>query len=106
MMHLYSAGSAGPLSEKLADVLSEPPADPFTPEWLAVPSDGMRRWVTLELARHLGASSPAAGDGITANVVRAYPGTLRTRSWPSIVPRTSRIRGASTAWSGRCSTNW
>ena len=78
MMHLYSAGSAGPLSEKLADVLSEPPADPFTPEWLAVPSDGMRRWVTLELARHLGASSPAAGDGITANVVRAYPGTLRS----------------------------
>jgi exodeoxyribonuclease V gamma subunit len=77
MMHLYSADSAGPLSQKLAEVLSESPADPFTPEWLAVPSDGMRRWVTLELARHLGASAPGAGDGITANFVRAYPGTLR-----------------------------
>ncbi len=43
-----------------------------------MPSDGMRRWLTLELARHLGASSPGAGDGIAANVIRAYPGDLRS----------------------------
>ena len=52
-------------------------ADPFTPEWLAVPSDGMRRWLSLELARSLGASG-RGGDGVVANVVRAYPGTLRS----------------------------
>ena len=50
----------------------------MTPEWMAVPSDGMRRWLTLELARHLGAGGPGQGDGVAANVVRAYPGTLRS----------------------------
>jgi exodeoxyribonuclease V gamma subunit len=78
MMRLYSAGSARPLAARLAEVLAEVPADPFTPEWLAVPSDGMRRWLTLELARHLGASGPGAADGIAANIVRAYPGDLRS----------------------------
>ncbi len=77
MMHLYSGGSAAVLCEKLAEVVSEAPADPLAPEWMAVPSDGMRRWVTLELARHLGASTPGSGDGIAANFVHAYPGTLR-----------------------------
>src|SRR5580704_11042029 len=78
MMHLYSAGSARTLAERLAEVLVVAPPDPFTPEWLAVPSDGMRRWLTLELARRLGASGPGAGDGIAANIVRAYPGDLRS----------------------------
>jgi len=77
MMHLYSAGSARLLATRLAEVLEVAPPDPLTPEWLAVPSDGMRRWLSLELARHLGASGPGAGDGIAANIVRAYPGDLR-----------------------------
>jgi exodeoxyribonuclease V gamma subunit len=77
VIHLYSADSVRPLAARLADVLRGAPADPFTPEWLAVPSDGMRRWLMLELARHLGASAPGAGDGIAANFVRAYPGDLR-----------------------------
>jgi exodeoxyribonuclease V gamma subunit len=78
MMHLYSAGGARPLATRLAELLAVVPPDPFTPEWLAVPSDGMRRWLTLELARHLGASGPGAGDGIAANIIRAYPGDLRS----------------------------
>ena len=78
MMHIYSADRALPLVSRVADVLSHPPADPMTAEWLAVPSDGMRRWLSLELARHLGASGPGRGDGIAANFVRAYPGTLRS----------------------------
>ena len=76
-MHLYSAERAEDLVGRLADVLAEEPLDPMEPEWLAVPSDGMRRWVLLELARHLGASGPDGGDGVAANFVRAYPGTLR-----------------------------
>ena len=78
MMHLYSAGHARPLAARLADVLAPAPADPMDPEWMAVPSDGMRRWLTLELATHLGASGPGAGDGVAANIARAYPGTLRS----------------------------
>jgi len=77
-MHLYSADRAEDLVGKLAEVLQADPLDPMQPEWLAVPSDGMRRWVLLELARHLGASRPGGGDGIAANFVRAYPGTLRS----------------------------
>ena len=77
MMHLYSAGQARPLVARLAEVLADTPADPMTPEWMAVPSDGMRRWLSLELAGHLGSSGPDSGDGIAANFVRAYPGTLR-----------------------------
>ncbi len=77
-MHVYSADSARTLAVQLAEILSDAPADPFVPEWLAVPSDGMRRWLTLELARHLGASGPETSDGIAANIVRAYPGDLRS----------------------------
>jgi exodeoxyribonuclease V gamma subunit len=78
MMHLYLAGAAPPLAARLAEVMEVAPPDPFTPEWLAVPSDGMRRWLTLELARHLGASSPGGGDGVAANIIRAYPSDLRS----------------------------
>ena len=78
MMHLYSAASARPLAARLAGVLEAALPDPLTPEWVAVPSDGMRRWLSLELARHLGASAPGGGDGIAANIVRAYPGDLRS----------------------------
>ena len=60
MIHLYSADRALPLAGRVAGILEEPPADPMTPEWLAVPSDGMRRWLMLELARRLGAGGPGA----------------------------------------------
>jgi len=76
-LHLYSAGRADLLVERLAGVLAADPLDPMEAEWLAVPSDGMRRWVSLDLARHLGASGPGAADGVAANFRRAYPGTLR-----------------------------
>src|SRR5664279_3077161 len=79
MMHLYSAGRPEPLAARLAKVMADERLDPMTPEWLAVPSDGMRRWLTLELARHLGNSGPDRADGIAANIERAYPSTLRSR---------------------------
>ncbi|MGA2835310.1 MAG: exodeoxyribonuclease V subunit gamma [Acidimicrobiales bacterium] len=77
-MHLYSADRAEPLAAHLAGILSDDPLDPMQPEWMAVPSDGMRRWLLLELARHLGSTSPGAGDGVAANILRAYPSTLRS----------------------------
>ncbi|MFN7148928.1 MAG: exodeoxyribonuclease V subunit gamma, partial [Microthrixaceae bacterium] len=76
MLHLHTSGRIEPLAEHLARVLSVAPADPMAPEWIAVPSEGMRRWLHLELARHLGAG-PAGGDGIAANIERAYPASLR-----------------------------
>ncbi|CAN5554659.1 exodeoxyribonuclease V subunit gamma [soil metagenome] len=79
MLHLHTAERVGPLAARLAEVLHAPPADAFAPEWIAVPSEGMRRWLSLELARHLGASAPGGGDGVAANIETAFPGSLRTR---------------------------
>jgi exodeoxyribonuclease V gamma subunit len=49
----------------------------MSPEWVAVPTAGMRRWLALELARSLGASAPGVGDGISANIEFTFPGALR-----------------------------
>jgi len=78
VLHLYSADRAEPLARKLAEVLIDDPGDPMDAEWLAVPSDGMRRWLVLELARHLGATTGPSSDGVAANIIRAYPATLRS----------------------------
>jgi exodeoxyribonuclease V gamma subunit len=77
VLHLYSADQVGPLAATLGKVLAEPPPDPMTPDWVAVPSMGMRRWLALELARSLGSSTPGSGDGIAANIEFGFPGTLR-----------------------------
>jgi exodeoxyribonuclease V gamma subunit len=78
MIHLTSASSPRSLAAHLAELLADDPSDPMTPEWLAVPSHGMRRWLSLELARHLGASGAGRSDGIAANIIPAFPGDLRT----------------------------
>ena len=77
MLDLRSADRVGPLAAVLAEVLAEPPADPMTPEWVAVPTVGMHRWLGLELARSLGASGPGVGDGVAANITFTFPGALR-----------------------------
>jgi exodeoxyribonuclease V gamma subunit len=77
VVHLYSADRAEPLAKRLAEVLIDDPGDPMEPLWLAVPTEGMRRWLILELARYLGASGPGVGDGVAANFLSARPGTLR-----------------------------
>ncbi len=71
------------LADKLADVLSVAPKDPMAREFVAVPSAGMRTWLSLELAKRLGAGigddGEALADGVSANIDFAFPGTLRLR---------------------------
>ena len=100
-MHLYSAERAEDLVESLAEVLVTQPLDPMESEWMAVPSDGMRRWVILELARHLGATRTGGGDGVAANFVRAYPGTLR-----DLVLDAAARRGAEDGGAGPIENLW
>lgn len=78
MLHVTVADRVEPLAERLADVLRAAPGDPMAPEWIATPSVGMRTWLWLELARHLG-SAPGHDDGVAANLTSAFPGTVRTR---------------------------
>ena len=77
MLHLYAADRIEPLVERLAEIYTSDPADPMTPEWLAVPSAGMQRWLSLELARRVGARDARSGDGVSANIAFHFPGTLR-----------------------------
>ncbi len=79
VLHLHASGRIEPLALALASELSATPSDPMSPEWIAVPSEGMRRWLSLELARHLGTSGDGSHDGVAANIVSAFPGSLRTR---------------------------
>lgn len=52
--------------EALALVLAEPPADPFTDDIVAVPSQGVERWLAQKLATALGSCD--SRDGICAGV--------------------------------------
>lgn len=97
-MHVHTAERAEPLAARLAEVYAEPPTDPFTPEWVAVPSEGMRRWLYLQLARHLGASGPDATDGVTANVRSAFPGSLRLQVLQAEVGEDDPWRVETLAW--------
>ncbi|WP_334143134.1 exodeoxyribonuclease V subunit gamma [Rhabdothermincola sp.] len=77
MLHLHVADELERLVDPLAEVLGQPPADPFTPEWLATPSAGLSRWLRLRLARRLGASDGDL-DGVAANLDHRFPGALRS----------------------------
>ena len=75
MLTIHRAERADRLVAALADVLSRPLEDPFTPEIVAVPSRGIERWLTQQLSGVLGAS-PGRGDGVCANVAFPFPGRL------------------------------
>ncbi|MCB1257239.1 MAG: exodeoxyribonuclease V subunit gamma [Microthrixaceae bacterium] len=77
MMKVIASERIEPLVADLARTLIDSPADPMTPEWIAVGSEGLQRWLQLELARHLGAQSGRT-DGVAANIVFKSPGALRT----------------------------
>ncbi|HWH92409.1 MAG TPA: exodeoxyribonuclease V subunit gamma [Baekduia sp.] len=75
MLHLHRADRADRLIGALAAVLGEPPADPWAPEVIAVPTRGVERWLTQRLSAQLGTSGGARADGICANV--AFPSPRR-----------------------------
>ena len=67
MLHVHRAERADGLVAALGDLLSEPLADPFAPEVIAVPTRGMERWLTQRLSTRLGVSAGRL-DGVCANV--------------------------------------
>ncbi|MCW0215322.1 MAG: exodeoxyribonuclease V subunit gamma [Pseudonocardia sp.] len=75
MLHVHRAERADRLAEGLAEVLAAPPADPFTPEIVAVPEKGVERWLGQRLALRLGVGGGAA-DGVCANVRFPSPGAV------------------------------
>ncbi len=72
---LHRAERADVLATALADILRQPPADPFAPEVVAVHSRGVERWLSHHLAARLG-TSPGRSDGVCANLSFPFPGRL------------------------------
>jgi exodeoxyribonuclease V gamma subunit len=75
MLHVHRSDRADGLVEALRAQLAEPPADPFAPEVVCVPTRGMERWIGQRLSAHLGASEGRA-DGVCANVLFPPPRRL------------------------------
>ena len=77
MLDLRVSHDVRPLASELARLLAQPLSDPMASEWVAVPTEGMARWLRLELARTLGSSGNGSGDGVCANITFTSPGALR-----------------------------
>ena len=80
------------LVSELCGMLASPPADPFAPELVAVPTRGIERWLTQRIASQLGRLAP--GDGVCANVEFPSPRRL-VREVMLAVPE---LAGAVDAW--------
>ena len=78
MLVLHRAERADLLAEMLADLFGEPLGDPMVTELVSVPTRGVERWLTQQLAGRLGSRSGRA-DGVCANVEFPFPGTLVRR---------------------------
>lgn len=74
MLTIHRAERADALIEPLTELLLEPPADPFAPDVIAVPSKGVERWVMQQLSLRLGAAR--GWDGVAANITFPSPTLL------------------------------
>lgn len=79
MLRVHAAEGLRELALDLAEILADPLSDPMASELIAVPTVGMQRWLSLELSRHLGASRPGAGDGVSANIEMVFPAEFMAR---------------------------
>jgi exodeoxyribonuclease V gamma subunit len=74
VLHIHRADRADHLVGALAGVLSEPLADPFAAEVVAVSTRGVERWVAQQLSGALGVGERS--DGVCANVLFPSPRQL------------------------------
>jgi exodeoxyribonuclease V gamma subunit len=73
VLHLHRAERTARLADGLAEVLRTPLADPFAQEIVAVPAQGVERWLAQRLSTVLGAGP--GGDGICSGI--GFPGVGR-----------------------------
>ena len=83
MLTVHRSERADALTEPLAALLADPPAalraeapaDPFTPDVVAVPTRGVERWLAQRLSHRLGAGTDGEA-GVCANVLFPSPAAL------------------------------
>jgi len=78
----------------LCDQLARPPDDPFAAELVAVPTRGIERWLTQQIAS--GLAERGAGEGICANVGFPSPSRLVRRALRAV----PELDAAMTSWEG------
>ncbi|HQR80498.1 MAG TPA: exodeoxyribonuclease V subunit gamma, partial [Actinomycetota bacterium] len=76
-VHIHRSERTDTLLRGLADLLTDTPADPFTPDIVAVPTPGIERFITQGLGLVLG-TSVNGRDGVCANVDFPSPATVAT----------------------------
>ena len=74
MLTVHRAERTAVLADALAELLRVPLADPFAAEVVAVPAQGVERWLAQRLSTVLGAGP--AGDGVCSGVVFPSPARL------------------------------
>lgn len=74
-LHVHTAARADAFVRPLAELLAAPVADPLATEVVGIPTRGMERWLSQQLAQALGAA-PGGRDGICANVEFRFLGGL------------------------------
>ncbi|HYH35178.1 MAG TPA: exodeoxyribonuclease V subunit gamma [Nocardioides sp.] len=72
---LHRAERTDLLADGLADLLADPPDDPFAEEVVVVPAKGVERWLTQRLSHRLGVGD-RGGDGVCAGVRFLNPSSL------------------------------
>jgi exodeoxyribonuclease V gamma subunit len=76
-LNLFYSNRLEELSGRLAEVLAEPLQNPLAPELIVVQSQGMARWLKLELARQ---------HGICANVQFPFPKAFAHEIFKRVLP--------------------
>jgi exodeoxyribonuclease V gamma subunit len=76
-LRLFTGNRLETLSRILSDVLKLPLSSPLKPETFVVQSNGMERWVSMEIARQM---------GISANNRFLYPNTFIHEMMSKVVP--------------------
>jgi exodeoxyribonuclease V gamma subunit len=65
------------LAEQLAQIVRTPLASPLTPETIVVQSQGMERWISMELARL---------NGVSANCTFPFPNAFLENIFKNLIP--------------------
>ncbi len=76
-LKLFTSNRLEILADKLAELLSEPPASPLDAEVIVVQSRGMERWVSMQLARR---------QGICANLKFPFPNAFVQDVFRGVLP--------------------
>lgn len=81
---LFTGNRLETLSRALADIVRVPLTSPLAPEIFVVQSSGMQRWLSMEIARHL---------GVSANTRFLYPNAFVQETINSVIPPTIESAG-------------